>query len=738
MAFHRCLTIFFLATGLLFASYNQLGKAHAADISETGLSMIPEDVAFVSSTLRLREQYEALISSNAFAAIKKLPAVKKFFDSLEQQNATPGNPMSIANALRQMPENKQALDLLADMVATETFVYGDKSWTKLAVLFRKLQQTQQAANIAAMSQSQFQGEVSDILAEMVFETLAENKDLIVLPDLVWGFHTTMTDAAVTQLKRVETGLQSLAMMDPSLADAVERRTIAGGEFITFTYKPDYASLRQRLEGGGSETADNADTILGAVEDTEIVVAIGVVDDYVLLSIGDSTSHLEQLVISDGGFNKGLFGKEPMKPLESDKGKNITAVSYVSQEMAEALGASKKDVEQLVDLVEGLSSKLDLSEDATAEARAMIATVAEKYEEWMPVPGPWMSYSFLSEQGYEGYVWDWSRNKPLDGSKQLDLLEHVGGSPVAAIVFRVRDTYSFDDLVTWADMVQQFALEHIVPTMGGDAEEQAAKLKKHLLPVGQKFVDIIRRTFRPAMKGGQAGFVLDGKSTVSRLTTLLPKSDKALPLLEPSIVFGIEDAALFREGMNDLFALSDELVDAVREMNPDSVPDGYRIAEPITKDVGGGTIWSWSIEKSGLDSQIQPSIALGEDVAVLTLVPRQAERLLVKSPLETGSQLSKFEEPLAAAAALNVSGLIDFLQPWVVYWARYGSVVQREGRVDPESTLDGTAEDDQFNEVLDQVVAILEAAKSLQVAVAEMHAKPDATVTHWRNVIRDMP
>ena len=127
MAFHRCLTIFFLATGLLFASYNQLGKAHAADISETGLSMIPEDVAFVSSTLRLREQYEALISSNAFAAIKKLPAVKKFFDSLEQQNATPGNPMSIANALRQMPENKQALDLLADMVATETFVYGDKS-----------------------------------------------------------------------------------------------------------------------------------------------------------------------------------------------------------------------------------------------------------------------------------------------------------------------------------------------------------------------------------------------------------------------------------------------------------------------------------------------------------------------------------------------------------------------------------------------------------------------------------
>ena len=730
--------ISFLTVGLVFASYDQSGKAHGADISETGLSMIPEDVAFVSSTLRLREQYEALISSNAFAAIKKLPGVKKFFDSLEQQNATPGNPLSIANAMRQIPENKQALDLLVDMVATETFLYGDKSWAKLAVLLRKLQQTQQAANIASISQSGIQGEVSDILAEMVFETLAENKDLIVLPDLVWGFRTTMKDAAVTQMKRLETGLQSLTMLDPSLADAVERRTIAGGEFITFTYKPDYASLRQRLEGGDSEAADNVDVIFGALQDTEIVVAIGVVDDHVLLSIGDSTSHLEQLVISDGGFSKGLFGTAPLKPLKSDREKDITAVSYMSQEMAEALGASKKDVDQLIDLVEGLSSKLDLSEQAAAEARAMMSSVAEKYEEWMPVPGPWMSYSFLSAEGYEGYVWDWSQNKPLDGSKRLDLLEHVGGSPLAAIVFRVKDTYSFDDLIKWADMAREFSLKNIVPKMGGDAEKQAAKVTKHILPLGQKFVDIMRRTFRPAMKGGQAGFVLDGKSTVSKLSTLLPKSDKPLPLLEPSIVFGIENAELFREGMNDLFALSDELVDAVREMNPDAVPDDYRIAEPITKDVQGGTIWSWSIEKSGLDSQIQPSIALGKDVAVLTLVPRQAERLVVKSPLETGSQLSKFEEPLSAAAALNVSGLIDFLQPWVVYWARYAAVMQRDGLADPESTLEENSNDGQVNEILDQVLAVLDAAKSLQVAVAEMHEKPDATVTHWRNIIRDMP
>jgi hypothetical protein len=41
-------------------------------------------------------------------------------------------------------------------------------------------------------------------------------------------------------------------------------------------------------------------------------------------------------------------------------------------------------------------------------------------------------------------------------------------------------------------------------------------------------------------------------------------------------------------------------------------------------------------------------------------------------------------------------------------------------------------------VLQQVKVVLEALRSIRVAVAETSVKPDATVTHWRNVIRDMP
>ena len=71
MAFHRCLTIFFLATGLLFASYNQLGKAHAADISETGLSMIPDDVALAGEFRKDLLGGVAVVRGKAFTVARQ-------------------------------------------------------------------------------------------------------------------------------------------------------------------------------------------------------------------------------------------------------------------------------------------------------------------------------------------------------------------------------------------------------------------------------------------------------------------------------------------------------------------------------------------------------------------------------------------------------------------------------------------------------------------------------------------
>jgi hypothetical protein len=408
-------------------------------------------------------------------------------------------------------------------------------------------------------------------------------------------------------------------------------------------------------------------------------------------------------------------------------------------MAKAVAASADDIEQLADLSDAISEMADLPEGAAEEARQDLERVAKGYRKRLPVPGPWMAFSFLSEQGYEGYVWDWSKNLPFDGSKRLELLEHSGGAPLGALVFRLKtDPEQFEDFVSWGDMGWSFFRKYLLPKADADDRETFEEIDEHVAPLGQKLVGILREKILPALADGQIGFVLDSKSKSKRLHKELPASADPLPLVEPAIVLGLDDPKLFREGMNDLFALADELVDEIREVNPDAVPADYQVPEPEKTKVEGGAVWSFAMPGSGIDEQVRPAIGIGEDVAVLSFLPKQAGRLLVESRLETGSQLSKFEEPLAGAAALDFAGLVDAIQPWVVYLARYGSVQQQEGSVDADRELGADDESDQAKDMLAQSTVVFDALKSLRAAVAETSTTAEATVTHWRNVIRDTP
>ena len=765
--------------------------ATAADsLADSGVAMIPEDAAFVSATLRAREQYDRFVKSNAFAALKKLPFVSRAADSVEEQKLQPGSPLSIAATFMELPENEQALQLLKDMVATDTFVYGEPSCVTFVELMKKIQQAQNAAGVLRLASGdasvggfevdvlegidveemdeddaeeedgkkgaadtrrrlrakpvRFQAadaaeqiSADELATRLVVKTLSENINLIVVPDVVWGFKTTKLDAATSQLKRIEVLVKLITQTNPALADSLKRRKVAGGEVVTFTIKPDANLIRDAIPGL-EDYEQELEKVFDKIERLELVIGLGVIGDRVILTIGDSIDHLEKLAVA-GSDRKSLLATKPFEPLRAQKDKPLTGISYLSEAMQKALAPSSSDIEQLADLSDTIADLADLPDGAADEARRSLGKVAEGYKRRLPVPGPWMAFSFLSEQGYEGYVWDWSKNLPFDGSKRLGLLEHTGGAPLAAAAFRVKnDPGQFDDFASWIDMGWSFFLKYLVPKAGEDDQEKIEEVNEHLAPLGSKFIGIVRTKILPSLADGQMAFVIDGKSSTKRLHQSLPSAAEPLPLVEPAIVLGLADPKLFREGMSDLFELSDEVVDAVREMNPDALPAEYRVPEPVKNKVEGGTLWSYPLANSGLDEKVQPSIGVGESAAVLSLVPKQAGRLLLKTRLETGSRLAKFEEPLVGAAALDWAGLIDAIQPWAVYFTRYGCVQQRDGNVDPESELGPDDENEQAKDALAQAKVVFEVIKSLRVAVAETAMESDAMVTHWRNVIRDMP
>ena len=755
--------------------------AHGSDVFESGVAMVPRDAAFVSSSLRMREQYEKLIGSNAFAAVRKLPFVVRALEALEEQKTQPGSPLSMMSTFMELPENQQALELLQDMVATDTFLYGEPSCITFLELMQKIQRAQQAASIIQMSRGgdvDFNFEVEEmddvdapdntdarggagivpvrlqaaeveegiesqqLVQRMVMQALAGNVDSIVVPDVVWGFKTSKLDTGASQLKRIEVLLKMVTQTSPLLGDALKRTKIAGGEVVSLTLDgsqvPWREVLREQMEGVADEDADK---VLAKLESLDIVIAVGLIGDRVILSLGDSIDHLNKLVVNKGSLNAGggVMTTPAFAPLREHKDRAITGIFYMSEALARVIAPTTADIEQLAQLSDTLADSADLPEEAAVEARKDLEKIAASYKKRLPVPGPMMSYAFLGNDGYEGYVWDWSKNLPLDGTKRLDMLEHSGGTPLAALVLRTKiDPAQFEDFVSWGNMGWSYYQKYLLPKAGAMNRDAMQEVQAQVGPVVRKFVDVLRTKILPSVADGQMGFVIDNKARAKRVHSSLPESAEPLPLLEPAITLKLDDSKLFREGMSDLFVLADELVDKIREINPDSLPPNYRVPDPEKTTVEGGAVWSFAIPDAGLDEQVSPSIGVGEKTAVFAFLPKQAARLLVPAKLETGAQIGTFAEPLAAAAALDVAGFIDAVRPWLVYMARYGAIQQQQGSVDRDTVLGPDAEDGQVRDALQQMGVLLDSCKSLRVAVAETSMKPDATVTHWRNVIRDTP
>jgi hypothetical protein len=370
---------------------------------------------------------------------------------------------------------------------------------------------------------------------------------------------------------------------------------------------------------------------------------------------------------------------------------------------------------------------------------MLEKMAAGYKRRLPIPGPALGYSFLTDQGYEGYGWDWTRNGVLDGSKRLDLLGHTGGSPLLSIVTRAKTPPDqFDDFVAWGNMAWSFFRKNLLVKADEDDRERFEQASQQLVPLAERLVATLRTKILPAVADGQAAFVVDGKEKAKRLQNSIPASAEPLPIVAPAFAVKLDDPKLFREGLSDLFALADDLVEEIRTLNPESVPEGYRIPEPSKSKIDGGALWTFAVPQAGLDDQIEPTIGIGEDVAVFSLLPKQATRMLVRTTQSTGSELSRFEEPLAAAAAADVAGFVDLLEPWVEYIARVGVLQQRNGFVDGNATIGPDGDDDRMRDILLHTGVVLDAMRCLRVTAGEAQTRSDATVTHWRNVIRDLP
>lgn len=710
------------------------GPVGAQSIKEvdTSLKFIPADAAYYAAMLRNREQFEIVANSRAWKSIKQMPIVQFGWQMVQLQSASgDSGPAKIRKALED-PQVQQALKLLADMLSDEVFIYTDES----AIDAIQLGQTLSNAMRTAQFQTELGGAADDadapdyseldddeVVGAVVLRTLAENQEKIKVPVILKGFKISDTKLATEQLAKLELMVGLVCEQVPELQGRFKRETINDHDYLVLSLDgemiPWDESTVEEMEEAEVKEGD-AETVIDAVKAATLKLAIGLRDDYLLVSLGPDTGLLERL-----GSDDLLIDRPEMRPLDKHADQKITGIAYVSEEMKRRLASGSGDLDQIVQMVDAMLTGAELPKKAKKQIRKDVDRFIEDVEARLPEPGPMTAISFLQPKGFEGYSYDFSEKPGLDGSQPLPVLNHLGGNPILAIA--TRSPISIDDydlLVKWIETAYSYVDRYAVPEMDEDERQEYQRFADMVGPILVHLDEVNRSQLLPSLDG-QHALVIDAQMKSKRYLASLPETDEPMPMAEPAMVLGLSDRADFFDAMVEYHKALRKIIDAFQQVAADEAPD-IDVPEPQVVEEGGRSFYEFALpEDWGVDGQIAPTMGLSDQWAVFSASLKHAKRLLEDKPAESGL-LKEADGPLAMAIAVEWAQLVEAATPWI-------DLATREIVAGDSDEVN----EDRFESISDQVHTVLNVLKTVTRVTSLSYFEDDALVSHSLTEINDI-
>jgi len=720
--------------GLMAALLPASMPALAGDLADldTSLQLIPKSAAFYSSSMRLGEQVEIARQSRAWARIKAMPAFQEALQLYEKQAADPDSPAAKFEQAREHPAVADLVGLLKDIFAQDAFIFGDEEYPQFVDLAQQISNAVQygpmIAEVTGQGASVGEGKLQ---AKLLLSALADNAEKIVVPTTILGFKITDKARAERNVNNLAGILTVACMAVPQLAGALQRTEIDGAEFHVLSLHGEMIPWEKvpldELEQIEAKPGD-AEKVIAKAKELTLVFAIGVRDDYLLVSFGPSTECLAAL-----GSGALLIERPELAPLKSFTDRRLASIGYASTELNKAAATSKDDLEGLVAALETVLPHLDLPKADQAEILSDARMLAEDVRRLLPEPGAVFGFSFLTDQGVEGYSYNWMKNSCLDGSKPLGLLEHVGGNPIFAAVWRERYApENYNLVVKWVEIGYGYFEKYAVPEMSPRDRKKYEQLKELVRPLPARLDRANRQLLIPALADNQGAVVLDAKLKVRKLVREMPDPGKPMPMVEPALVVGVSDAERLRKACREYRAVFEAFVDALRQIEPGEIPE-FEIPEPKVRKVEAGTLYSYPLPREwGVDKKITPTIGLSDSVAVVALSQNHAQRLLEAQSPAAGGVLARTDCPRAVAVVLDFAGLIEAARPWVDLAAR--EVIKEQMDVSDDASDEEKAE---AESILQQVHTVLDVLQVFRTVTAHCRFEQDALITHTLCEIRDL-
>jgi hypothetical protein len=700
------------------------GPARAAEAPDTSLKLVPADAAFYTAMLRNKEQVDLVAKSEAWAKLWSLPAVQQWWKNYHEMFNQSWSQFLSDN------DNKDLVALLQDAASDEVFCYGDDSWVGFMQLYGEVYGAMQYGPAAAQIEGNPGGRSQEELqGRAVLSALAKHPELIKVPNFVVGFKVSDEKRAEKQIQRLEDLAKKAAEQSPDLKGRVKRTKVGDASFLTLTLEGSQVPWDQvpikRLEYDPGEFGPVMDKLKGLT----LTVSLGVEHGYLLLGVGPSTDELTRFA----GKGPHLDGQAAFKPLGKFSDKKLTSIGYTSKAFLQAAaGYNLRQLDAAVELAKAGLAKADLTD---AQRKALLKQLEDLNAGLQGAEnrdvGPAMSFTYLTDRGYEGYSYSYGQHPGVEGSKPLTLLDHVGGNPLFAVVGR--GTVNPEDYEKFAKKVEDAfpQLDEIAESkLKGQDKERYEKAKKDFIPLLKRLNETTAKLLLPALADGQGGFVFDAKWKSKHWQKEMPETEKAMPMPEIALLFGVSDADKLRKAMVNYRDILNEAIAKAKTWPGGEKIGDFQIPEPKEDASKAGEFYSYPPPANwGLDLQVVFTAGIRDKVAVLALSHALAERLLAPDPLKVdGGPLAAKDRPMAAAVICNWAGFVDAARPWVDYGV--DKALEAQGGVKPAA---GDRET-----IFSQVHTVLDVLKCFRGMTSATTVEDGVLVTHSEAVFHDLP
>ena len=607
-------------------------------------SRVPEDVSVYASTMHLARRWQQVWESNAVQNLVALPVAQQFLTQLQQHPLV----ASFVRALGNYPLAVEGLPVLRDALSTEIFVCAGP---EVPETLNALSELYGEMTVAGM-RSQLRnggGPPGDVDITSMIEAVLNKEGQLRVPSVLFGFRLTDVDAATEFLDRW------IPRIDTSPFGVIAKRTIKNAQFHVLAVSgeqiPNDAMRQLAAELEVARVpADAVRRLVGLIRSQRVSVAVGVLDGYLLFSMGRDTSLLERW-----GTGSSLATLSMLEPVRTHTRDGLVSLSYTAASMAsKPLTAEDVDnmAEYLIQAISQFNASRPLADRLRKDARLLVGeTVASE-------PHATLSFT-LENQGVESYTFGGPFPKSLDGSQSLSILAHRGKRPIVASAARAaRNPNGYEQVVKWAKIAFGYFEDFAVVEMDPEDRARYEEVMRIAMPFLTSLDAATRNHLVPAVDGTQSLLLLDGEGG---LVALPGRGRLPQPLALPRLGAAIElnDAEQFKTAMNEYAAASRKLIADIETTFPSSLPPGFGWPPPRTTETAGGTLYFYQLPVN-LGPDVHPCALLKGRLLVLASSARLAEEMAGEQPPPSCAVI-EINEAAGSVTLVELDELWSFLR-----------------------------------------------------------------------------